>query len=244
MQIFIRGLSGRHTALEVRPWDSVLTLKSHVEALEGISAKEQRLTFAGRILFDVHSVESCGISSGSTINLFLPLLGGKGGFGSNLRAAGKQKTVDNFDACRDLQGRRIRHTTAAAKLEEWQAEAQERELEKVALKHLKELEKEERKQEQVEVDVTAVRKASKETLAGVQDAVKFALKQGNGKSNVAGTSVLHTKRRKMDPFLDENSSDDSSSSDDEGNVEPVEAGNNGSGSKVVVGTKRAVVSKS
>ena len=34
----------------------------------------------------------------------LRLRGGKGGFGSLLRGAGKQKLTDNFDACRDLQG--------------------------------------------------------------------------------------------------------------------------------------------
>jgi hypothetical protein len=34
----------------------------------------------------------------------LRLRGGKGGFGSLLRGAGKQKLTDNFDACRDLHG--------------------------------------------------------------------------------------------------------------------------------------------
>ena len=48
------------------------------------------------------------------------------GFGSNLRAAGNETQIDNFDSCRDLQGRRIRHNTAAQMLEEWQAEAEER----------------------------------------------------------------------------------------------------------------------
>lgn len=46
------------------------------------------------------------------------LMGGKGGFGSMLRAQGgrmnAQKTT-NFEACRDLQGRRIRTVNEAKK---------------------------------------------------------------------------------------------------------------------------------
>lgn len=49
-------------------------------------------------------------------NLSARLLGGKGGFGSMLRAQGgrmnAQKTT-NFEACRDLQGRRIRSVNEA-----------------------------------------------------------------------------------------------------------------------------------
>jgi hypothetical protein len=45
------------------------------------------------------------VGRGSTLQLALRLLGGKGGFGSLLRGAGKHKLVDNFDACRDLQAR-------------------------------------------------------------------------------------------------------------------------------------------
>lgn len=51
---------------------------------------------------------SLGISHGSSLHIVGRLRGGKGGFGSNLRAAGKAKMTDNYDACRDLQGRRIR----------------------------------------------------------------------------------------------------------------------------------------
>jgi hypothetical protein len=35
-----------------------------------------------------------------------PLRGGKGGFGSLLRASGRVAKTTNFDACRDLSGRR------------------------------------------------------------------------------------------------------------------------------------------
>ena len=61
-------------------------------------------------------------ASEATISLSLRLGGGKGGFGSTLRAAGKKTQIDTCDSCGDLQGSRIRHNTAAQKLEEWQAE--------------------------------------------------------------------------------------------------------------------------
>ena len=41
----------------------------------------------------------------------------------------------------DLSGRRVRHCNAEKKLAEWAAEARERELEKIALKHQKEQER-------------------------------------------------------------------------------------------------------
>ena len=41
----------------------------------------------------------------------------------------------------DLSGRRVRHSNAEKKLAEWAAEARERELEKIALKHQKEQER-------------------------------------------------------------------------------------------------------
>lgn len=48
------------------------------------------------------------------------VLGGKGGFGSLLRGQkGRKKKTTNFDACRDLQGRRIRHARAAERLQKW-----------------------------------------------------------------------------------------------------------------------------
>jgi len=114
------------------------------------------------------------------------LAGGKGGFGSNLRAAGKQKLTDNFDACRDLQGRRIRHKSAADKLAEWKSESQERELERVAMRHLREVSKAEHRQKLGEVDVQSVRKEAQAALDGVQNAVAFALQNGTG----IGTSVV------------------------------------------------------
>lgn len=79
------------------------------------------------------------------MNLLLRLRGGKGGFGSLLRGAATkagQKKTNNFDACRDMSGRRLRHVNAEKKLEEWRAEAEDRKLEKMAEDFLKKKAKE------------------------------------------------------------------------------------------------------
>ncbi|KAH7927962.1 hypothetical protein BV22DRAFT_1005905 [Leucogyrophana mollusca] len=59
-----------------------------------------------------------------TLRLMPRLRGGKGGFGSQLRAAGgrmsSQKTSNN-DSCRDLSGRRLSTIKTAKKLAEYQA---------------------------------------------------------------------------------------------------------------------------
>jgi len=61
--------------------------------------------------------------------------------GAQLGFAGRAALTDNFDACRDLSGRRMRHVNADKKLIEWAAQARERELEKVAAKHIRDEER-------------------------------------------------------------------------------------------------------
>lgn len=49
------------------------------------------------------------VRNNSHVDILIPSLGGKGGFGSLLRAIGAQiEKTTNRDACRDLQGRRLR----------------------------------------------------------------------------------------------------------------------------------------
>lgn len=54
------------------------------------------------------------------------IVGGKGGFGATLKSQKpKHAMTENFEACRDLSGRRIRHVTAQRQLEEWQKKKEE-----------------------------------------------------------------------------------------------------------------------
>jgi len=70
-----------------------------------------------------------------SVQALLRLPGGKGGFGAMLRTAGtKGVKTTNFDACRDLNGRRLRYVNQEAKLREWEAQAEERKQRKQAEK--------------------------------------------------------------------------------------------------------------
>lgn len=46
-------------------------------------------------------------------------MGGKGGFGSLLKSQRGGKKTKHFDACRDIQGRRLRHAKVIDRLKEW-----------------------------------------------------------------------------------------------------------------------------
>jgi len=66
------------------------------------------------------------------------VLGGKGGFGSMLRAIGAQiEKTTNRDACRDLSGRRLRDINEEQRLKRWYGKQNEREEEKVEAKKRK-----------------------------------------------------------------------------------------------------------
>jgi hypothetical protein len=145
--VFVPVSSRRYMAM--MPSD---TLLSSLQELCGIPAPAQILRFSSRILQDGRSLSSQGLCQDSTVQVTARLLGGKGGFGALLRGQGRDgKITTNFDACRDLSGRRIRYQTAEEKLQKWKEEEKERELEKVAMKHLKEQAKKEKLEQQAQV---------------------------------------------------------------------------------------------
>jgi len=85
----------------------------------------------GIVSLDDASVSSLRDAESSLVTLRLApkLLGGKGGFGSQLRAAGgrmsSQKTSNN-DSCRDLNGRRLSTVKEAKKLAQFMEEEPQR----------------------------------------------------------------------------------------------------------------------
>lgn len=123
-----------------------------MQATYGIPICEQLLTANGSVLSGSQTLAGCGLQPDSTVHLLLRLCGGKGGFGALLRGQGRDgKITDNFDAMRDLSGRRIRHVEAEKKLQEWQKDAKERELEQLAMKHMKEMAKQAKRDRDYEV---------------------------------------------------------------------------------------------
>ncbi|KAF9526412.1 telomere stability and silencing-domain-containing protein [Crepidotus variabilis] len=85
-------------------------------------------THAGDVLVPGQRIDGLG-EKFITLRVTPKLLGGKGGFGSQLRAAGgrmsSQKTSNN-DSCRDLNGRRLSTIKEAKKLAEYVAAEPER----------------------------------------------------------------------------------------------------------------------
>ncbi|KAI4468365.1 splicing factor sf3a-related [Holotrichia oblita] len=73
-----------------------------------------------------------------SIDIILRTCGGKGGFGSMLRAIGAQiEKTTNREACRDLSGRRLRDINEEKRLKKWIAQQAEREKEAVERRHKK-----------------------------------------------------------------------------------------------------------
>ncbi|KAM7261151.1 hypothetical protein ACFE04_026626 [Oxalis oulophora] len=132
LQLFIRNLTGKTLTLKfTTAKTNGFSIKSQINKITTIPISLQRLIYSGRLLNDDDVLSTRDAS----ISLFLPLRGGKGGFGSLLRGAATkagQKKTNNFDACRDMSGRRLRHVNAEKKLEEWRMEEEERKLEKIA----------------------------------------------------------------------------------------------------------------
>ncbi|KAH9620811.1 hypothetical protein KSS87_015118 [Heliosperma pusillum] len=144
-QIFIKLFDNKTLTLQFPPQIPInfQSLTHQIQSLTQIPQNLQTLTLNGKLLSQITS-PTLKIPNFSTLTLTLPLLGGKGGFGSLLRGAATkagQKKTNNFDACRDMSGRRLRHVNAEKKMEEWAADEAERKLEKKAEKYLKEMTK-------------------------------------------------------------------------------------------------------
>ncbi|KAF9961545.1 hypothetical protein BGZ65_010522, partial [Modicella reniformis] len=124
---------------------SLLDLKQHLFDLYHIPIEDQRIQTAGGLSLSTGNNDDDDKvllfdESGSTSNGIQPkikcfglsgrLSGGKGGFGSMLRAQGgrmsSQKST-NTDACRDLSGRRIKTVNEAKKMAEYMQKEPERE---------------------------------------------------------------------------------------------------------------------
>uniref|UniRef100_A0ACD5VTM1 Uncharacterized protein n=1 Tax=Avena sativa TaxID=4498 RepID=A0ACD5VTM1_AVESA len=145
-QILVRLLDGRTHCLRFStPTVSGAALLDAVSAFSRVPAASLRLV-TGRLDISPSSVlASFPDGQFPSASALLRLRGGKGGFGSLLRGAASkagQKKTSNFDACRDINGRRLRHVNAERRLEEWKAEAGDRQLEKLAEDFLKKKAKE------------------------------------------------------------------------------------------------------
>ncbi|XP_038875299.1 replication stress response regulator SDE2 [Benincasa hispida] len=221
--LFVRLLDGKTLALKLTsPSVHGHALKHRLFQSTGIPPNHQRLVTGIRQI-EEDSVVSCSGGRFPTVHLLLRLLGGKGGFGSLLRGAATkagQKKTNNFDACRDMSGRRLRHVNAEKRLEEWKAEEEERRLEKVAEEFLKKKAKVGKKgvgDSAAQKYVEKYREESARCVAEVEESVRDAVMKGKRKAGLMANGADAKKlkiwmgKRKMA----ESDSDDSDEDDTE-----------------------------
>lgn len=145
----------------------------------------------GKIINEIPRLESC------RVDIVLRLPGGKGGFGSMLRAIGAQiEKTTNREACRDLSGRRLRDINEEKRLKAWISQQAEREREvedrrKKKLERLCQKPKHEFKDETYEKERT-------ELTDRVEDALEHGLSIDKGKRK---SSVIVTTDKKKKPRL-------------------------------------------
>ncbi|XP_006646205.3 replication stress response regulator SDE2 [Oryza brachyantha] len=227
-QILVRLLDGRTRCLRFStPTVSGAAILDAVSALSRIPAASLRLV-TGRLDVSPSSVLAAS-SDGQFPSAFalLRLRGGKGGFGSLLRGAASkagQKKTSNFDACRDINGRRLRHVNAERRLEEWKAEAADRQLEKLAEDFIKKKAKETGRAgvRAAEVDkyLEKYRKDAESCVNAVEESVRASL--GKRKTVTKPRSGEDAKKLKIwlgKKKVEEDESDsdsDSEMGDDEG----------------------------
>uniref|UniRef100_A0A1D1Y4G9 UPF0667 protein C1orf55 n=1 Tax=Anthurium amnicola TaxID=1678845 RepID=A0A1D1Y4G9_9ARAE len=219
-QILVRLLDGRTQCLQV-PSTTVSgeALKGYLVARTGVPLQLQRLVSGCREIRDETLISASDDGIFPSCSLLLRLRGGKGGFGSLLRGAATkagQKKTNNFDACRDMSGRRLRHVNAEKKLEEWKAEAEERRLEKLAEQFLRKKAKEVRKGSSVAVEkyIEKYMEDSDRCMEQVHESVRksFDLYE-KSKRKVLPSSGPASKRLKT--WLGKKKVDESESDDDE-----------------------------
>ena len=228
MQVFVRTLDGRTIVVDLARGteneDAVVVsdLKRSLEAKNGVPGRHHGLaTFSGRRL-ECSGGRRARLRDGETVLVVGHLLGGKGGFGSQLRSSRSAVRTTNFDACRDLRGRRLGGAEAERKVEEWKAREEERRLQEVAEKHLREAAKAEKRKREVKETVEdfreEVEQTSEKVACAVRDGLKRAAQLGGEKGKaravhavVAGAGPSSSKKPRRSFGLDAFSDSDSES---------------------------------
>lgn len=191
---------------------SLARLHDAVSTATGCPPSDLRiLTLGGRSLPE----DGIALSAGghTFLSATLRLRGGKGGFGSMLRAQGgrmaSQKTT-NFEACRDLSGRRLKTVNEAKKLADYLEKEPERQKardERIRQKIEKGLQPPEPKKHRF--NDPKFFEETEEMGEDVSSAVMHVLKQSN---TSAGASSSSASRRSSSSSSPEESGSSSSSS--------------------------------
>ncbi|KAH6676054.1 telomere stability and silencing-domain-containing protein [Plectosphaerella plurivora] len=174
-----------------------------------------------------------------SLRLSLPLCGGKGGFGSQLRAAGgrmsskkKRNQGEDNGSSRNLDGRRLRTVNEAKNLAEYLAikpEMDKKEKEKRRERWQQIVEATEKKEDVIKnggqgrLDGAWV-EAKEESNERTRDAVLAAMKAGAYRDNMLGTSHASGSSEQSDEVASEDEEDDADEGSSKASTPPVESG--------------------
>ncbi|CAK6982842.1 splicing regulator SDE2 [Scomber scombrus] len=126
MEVFISSHSLKFNKVQFADGASVTDVLLRYTEGQGLPSEDFYVLRDGR-LSDLQDP----LQHGSVYRLEPRLRGGKGGFGSMLRALGAQiEKTTNREACRDLSGRRLRDVNHEKEMAEWLKKQAEREAEK------------------------------------------------------------------------------------------------------------------
>ncbi|XP_019186069.1 PREDICTED: protein SDE2 homolog isoform X2 [Ipomoea nil] len=230
-QVLVKLLDGKHRIINFStPSVSIQTLKHRIQTLTLIPTHLQ-LLIPSDSPYLLQDNQTLNLTTGHqqskfpvVVNVLLRLRGGKGGFGSLLRGAATkagQKKTNNFDACRDMSGRRLRHVNAEKRLEEWKAEAEERKLEKMAEDYINKKAKELAKKgsgsrsktgESADKYVAKYREDSAKCMEEVERSVRESLK-GFVSSKRKAAELNDSDSKKLKIWMGKRKFDDSDSED-------------------------------
>lgn len=235
--MLVKGLDGRTLCLRIESGDGIVSgasVSALVCARTGIPSHSVRLvTGTAEVRPDSLLNSDGGFFPSCTLLLRLP--GGKGGFGSLLRGAATkagQKKTSNFDACRDMSGRRLRHVNAEKKLKEWKADAEERALEKTAEEYLKKATKAKEEDNGVFEELEKFRAETSQAMEEVESAVASGLvaarkSSTNSKRKVEEDAAVLEKRARIWMGDEHDEEDDSDQEDMEEDERPSSSGEAG-----------------
>jgi hypothetical protein len=159
---------------------------------EGLAIEDFYLTLNGKQLTNCDELITIN-EDNVFVQPFFRTLGGKGGFGSMLRAIGAQiEKTTNKEACRDLSGRRLRDVNAEKRIKDWIGKKAERE---VADKKRKKEKLEKMKHEpKIMFKDPEYFKTRDEIPDQVDDALEYGLRQASGSGASAAAGSSSTKR--------------------------------------------------
>jgi hypothetical protein len=129
MKVLIRGLNvidNRAKFINTVGIDDIRALKLYIKAnYQAFRKARFYLTKEGKKVCNEDHIEGSLLSE---YQVRFCMVGGKGGFGSLLkRQPPVKKRTNNFDSCRDLAGRRLRHVNQEKMLMEYQKKKEEEE---------------------------------------------------------------------------------------------------------------------